>query len=58
MVTYELNPKAIWYDGTPITAADYIAQWKASNGTNHAYQISASSGYDQIESVVEGAEQV
>jgi peptide/nickel transport system substrate-binding protein len=36
VVTYELNPKAIWYDGTPITADDYIAQWKASNGTNHA----------------------
>ena len=55
VVTYELNPKAIWYDGTPITAADYAAQWKASNGTNHAYQVSASSGYDQIESVAEGA---
>lgn len=55
VVTYELNPKAIWYDGTPITAADYIAQWKASNGTNHAYQISSSSGYDQIETVVEGS---
>jgi len=53
-VTYELNPKAIWYDGTPITAADYIAQWKALNGTNHAYQISASSGYDQIENVTQG----
>jgi peptide/nickel transport system substrate-binding protein len=55
MVTYELNPKAIWYDGTPISAADYIAQWKASNGTNHAYQISSSSGYDQVESVTQGS---
>jgi peptide/nickel transport system substrate-binding protein len=55
VVTYELNPKAIWYDGTPITAADYIAQWKASNGTNHAYQISSSSGYDQLENVAQGS---
>ena len=55
VVTYELNPKAIWYDGTPITAADYIAQWKAANGTNHSYQISSSSGYDQIETITEGA---
>src|SRR4051812_45457504 len=55
VVTYELNPKAVWYDGTPITAADYLAQWKASNGSNHAYQISSSSGYEQIESVTEGA---
>jgi peptide/nickel transport system substrate-binding protein len=55
VVTYELNPKAVWYDGTPITAADYIAQWKASNGTNHAYQISSSSGYDQLENVAQGS---
>ena len=55
IVTYELNPKAIWYDGTAITAADFIAQWKASNGSNHAYQISSSSGYDQIETVAEGS---
>jgi len=54
VVTYALNPKAIWYDGTPISAADYIAQWKASNGTNPAYLISASTGYDQIESVAQG----
>lgn len=56
VVTYKLNPKAIWYDGTPITAADFIAQWKALNGTNKAFQISASNGYDQIESVVQGAD--
>jgi peptide/nickel transport system substrate-binding protein len=55
VVTYSLNPMAVWYDGTPITAADYIAQWKALNGANPAYLISASNGYDQIESVVEGA---
>ncbi len=29
VVTYRLNPKAIWYDGTPIAAPDFIAQWKA-----------------------------
>ena len=55
VVTYELNSKAVWYDGTPITAADYIVQWKALNGTNSAFQISSSNGYDQVESVVQGA---
>ena len=55
VVTYQLNPKAIWYDGTPISAADYIAQWKALNGTNAAFLIAASNGYNQIESVTQGA---
>src|SRR5262245_62076882 len=54
VITYELNPKAIWYDGTPITAADYIAQWKVLNGTNNAFHISSSNGYNQIESVAQG----
>ena len=56
VVTYKLNPKAIWYDGTPITAADYISHWKALNGTNHAFQISSSNGYSQIESVAQGSD--
>ncbi len=55
VVTYKLNPKAIWYDGTPISAADFIAQWKALNGTNAAYQTSSNTGYNQIESVTQGA---
>ncbi len=55
VVTYELNPKAIWYDGTPITAADFTALWKSLNGTNKAYHISSSNGYSQIQSVSQGA---
>lgn len=55
VVTFELNPKAIWYDGTSITAADFIAQWKSLNGTNPAFKVSGTNGYDQIESVVQGA---
>ena len=57
VVTYELNPKAIWYDGSPIVAADFIAQWKACNGTNTAFQIASSNGYDQIASVTQGKDQ-
>lgn len=56
VVTYKINPKAIWYDGTKITAADFIAQWKALNGTNKAYDISASNGYNQIASVTAGSD--
>lgn len=56
VVTYRLNPKAIWYDGTSITAADFIAHWKALNGTNSAYQISGNTGYNQIENITQGAD--
>jgi len=54
VVTYDINPKATWSDGTPITAEDLIAQWKAVNGTNPAYNIAASNGYEDIASVVQG----
>jgi peptide/nickel transport system substrate-binding protein len=56
VVTYRINPKAVWYDGTPITWEDFHWQWRASNGTDKAYQISGSSGYEDIESVVRGSD--
>ena len=54
VVTYNINPKAIWYDGTPITWEDFYWQWRALNGSNPAYQISSSSGYAEIENVQRG----
>lgn len=53
-VTYELNPKAVWSDGTPITYKDYAANWKALNGNTANFAPSYSVGYDQISSVAEG----
>jgi len=54
IITYEINPKAVWSDGTPITWTDFYWQWKASSGTDKAYQISAAQGYEDIESVAKG----
>ena len=54
VVTYNINPKAIWYDGTPITWEDFYWQWRAHNGSNKAYQISSASGYSDIENVARG----
>lgn len=54
-VTYEINPKAVWADGTHISANDFIAQWRALNGTNAAYKVVATTGYDDITSVVPGS---
>jgi peptide/nickel transport system substrate-binding protein len=55
VITYEIHPKAAWSDGTPITWEDFYWQWKASSGTDKAYQIASSTGYDAIESVKRGA---
>jgi glutathione transport system substrate-binding protein len=54
-IELKLNEKAVWSDGTPITEADYAAQWKALNGKNKAYQVASSTGYDQISSVKQGS---
>ncbi len=56
VVTYKFNPKATWSDGTPITFADIEAQSKANSGADPAYKISSKNGYEQIESVVKGAD--
>ncbi len=56
VVTYRINRRAAWDDGTPINAADFEAQWKALSGADPAYRIASSGGYDQIESVSPGAD--
>jgi len=56
VVTYRINRRAVWEDGTPIAEGDFEAQWKAMSGSNPAYRIASSSGYDQIESVTSGAD--
>jgi peptide/nickel transport system substrate-binding protein len=56
VVTYKVNPKAVWEDGTPITEADFEAQWKTMSGKNHAFHIVTSTGYENIESVMKGAD--
>jgi peptide/nickel transport system substrate-binding protein len=53
-VTYEINPKATWSDGTPITYKDFATQWKALNGSNSKYEVASSTGYKRIGSVKEG----
>jgi len=56
-VEWKLNPKAKWSDGKPVSAADFIAQWKALNGTNKKFNVVSTTGYDQISSVVQGTDQ-
>jgi peptide/nickel transport system substrate-binding protein len=61
-VVYKLNPKAVWSDGTPITADDFIYNWQAQSANpaytdvgNQPYDVASSAGYNQISSVVGSA---
>lgn len=54
-VTYKLNPKAVWSDGTPVTYKDFAAQWAALNGKNTAFKYVSTQGYDDITGVTRGA---
>ncbi|MFG2302865.1 ABC transporter family substrate-binding protein [Actinacidiphila glaucinigra] len=54
IVSYQLNPKAVWSDGRAIGAADFTAQWKALRGADDAYWTARNAGYDRIASVTAG----
>ncbi|MBH1935623.1 ABC transporter family substrate-binding protein [Streptomyces sp. AV19] len=56
VVLYRLNPRAVWSDGTPVSAADFEAQWKALRGKDSAFWTTGNAGYDRIERVERGAD--
>ncbi len=55
VIEYKINPAATWSDGTPITWADFEATFRALNGTDPAYTIADSTGYNSMASVTQGA---
>ena len=54
-VTLELNPKAKWSNGQPITAHDYIVQWEALNGSNAKFDPAGTTGFNDIGQVTQGS---
>ncbi|MER7704955.1 ABC transporter family substrate-binding protein [Kitasatospora sp. NPDC097605] len=56
VVTYHLNPRALWSDGTPLSAADLIAQRAALSGLDAAYPAARPAGYAAVDSIVQGAD--
>ncbi|MGH3991912.1 MAG: ABC transporter family substrate-binding protein, partial [Pseudonocardiaceae bacterium] len=56
-VVYEIRDNASWLDGTPITAADFIYNWRVQNGRDCPDCSPASiAGFDQVQSVVGSAD--
>ena len=65
VVTYTINPQAVWSDGVPLTADDFIYMYQASSGATNPdgspkytdidgnqYDVAGNAGYNQIQSVV------
>lgn len=57
-IVYQINPKAVWSDGVPINAADFIYNWQVQSGNpafkdvgGKPFQPAATTGYNQIASV-------
>jgi peptide/nickel transport system substrate-binding protein len=57
-VVYQINPKAVWSDGVPFNADDFIYNWQANSGNpkytdvgGKAYEPASTSGYNQVKSV-------
>ena len=48
VVTYHINPKAVWSDGQPITSADFQYTW---DQIAHGQNIYDTTGYAQVASV-------
>ncbi|KPC89173.1 lipoprotein [Streptomyces sp. NRRL WC-3753] len=55
VVVYKLNQQAVWSDGREIGAADFAAQWRALSGKDSAYWTARNAGYDRIQKIERGA---
>nr|WP_233716664.1 ABC transporter family substrate-binding protein [Mycolicibacterium vinylchloridicum] len=56
VVTYTINPKAVWSDGTPITWEDIASQINATSGKDKAFAIASPNGSDRVASVTKGVD--
>ena len=55
VVEYVIKDEAVWSDGTPISADDFVYLWENSNGSNPDIDIASTTGYELIDTV-EGSE--
>ncbi|MFF2107491.1 ABC transporter family substrate-binding protein [Rhodococcus koreensis] len=55
-VTYTIDPKAVWSDGTPITWEDIQSQAAALSGKNKEFLIANTSGFERVDRVERGVD--
>ena len=56
VVTYTINPRAVWSDGTPITWRDIASQIHALSGVDKNFAIAGPGGADRVASVTRGVD--
>jgi peptide/nickel transport system substrate-binding protein len=56
VVTYTINPKAVWSDGTPITWEDIASQIHATSGVDRSFLSAGPNGADRVASVTRGVD--
>jgi glutathione transport system substrate-binding protein len=56
VVTWTINPKAVWSDGAPITWEDIASQINATSGKDKAYAYASPNGSDRVASVTRGVD--
>ena len=56
VVTYTINPKAVWSDGTPITWEDFASQINATSGKDRAFLFASPNGTERVASVTKGVD--
>jgi len=56
VVTYTINPKAVWSDGSPITWEDLKAEVEACSGRDKRYLIASRAGFERVKSVARGVD--
>ncbi|MCW2899330.1 MAG: extracellular solute-binding protein family 5 [Streptosporangiaceae bacterium] len=56
VVTYTLNRRAVWSDGSPITYRDYAAQARALSGRGKRLRLGSVAGYDHVAKAERGSD--
>lgn len=56
VVTYTINPKAVWSDGSPITWEDMAAQINATSGKDERFLFASPNGSERVASVTKGVD--
>lgn len=57
IVTYTINPKAVWSDGSPITWEDMAAQINATSGKDKRFLFASPNGNERVASVTKGVDE-
>lgn len=50
-IVYKIKQNAVWSDGAPVDASDFVYAWQVQNGTDSNIANATGVGYSQIQSV-------